>query len=109
MKCQYHLRLKRGAPGTTDQSLKNVLQRPLLVLLGTNDDDPNHESMNKSKEAMQQGPHRFARENDFFESGRRRAKEHAIKLAWQLKTVPNFGHSNSGMSAPAAEWLFEKQ
>ena len=99
----------KGAPGITDRSLKDILQRPLLVLLGTNDNDPNDKNLNKSKESMQQGPHRFARGNYFFKSAQRQAKLNGIKLSWQLKTVPGVGHSDSGMSAAAAEWLFGKR
>jgi poly(3-hydroxybutyrate) depolymerase len=96
----------KGAPGVSDSVLAAVFQRPLVVLLGTKDTDPNDKNLNKSDGAMQQGAHRFARGKYFYEFGQRQAKAQGLKFEWKLDTAPGIGHSDSGMSAFAAEWLF---
>ena len=52
-----------------EAGLKAMLQRPLVVLLGTADTDPNHPELRRTPEAMVQGPHRFARGNFFYTAG----------------------------------------
>ncbi|HEY1048893.1 MAG TPA: hypothetical protein VGE39_04030, partial [Prosthecobacter sp.] len=52
-----------------------LVQRPLVVLLGTDDTDPNHVHLRRTPEAMAQGEHRFARGQNFFATGKKRAEE----------------------------------
>jgi poly(3-hydroxybutyrate) depolymerase len=99
----------KGAPPIHGDALRTVLQRPLVVLLGTADTDPDDANLSRSKGAMEQGPHRFARGNFFFEYGQRQAAALGVALGWKLDTAPGIGHSDSGMSAFAVEWLFGKQ
>jgi hypothetical protein len=44
-----------------------VLQAPLAIVLGEQDDDPFHKHLNRSDRAMVQGNHRLARGRHFFE------------------------------------------
>jgi len=95
----------RGAPLAVD-TLKTTLQRPLIVLLGTRDTDPNHKNLRRAAEAMVQGPHRFARGHYFFEHGQQAAKALGVPFGWKLELVPGIGHVDAGMAASAATLLF---
>ncbi len=87
-------------------ALKSMLQRPLVVLLGTADVDPNHVNLRKTPEAMAQGPHRFARGHTFFEAGKKQAAALGVPFGWMLGTAPGIAHSDNGMSGYAVRWLF---
>jgi poly(3-hydroxybutyrate) depolymerase len=95
----------KGSP-IDETALKAMLQRPLVVLLGTADTDPNHVHLRRTPEAMAQGPYRFARGQAFFASGKSRAAALGVPLGWQLATAPGIGHSDSGMAAFAVTHLF---
>ncbi|WP_146852532.1 CapA family protein [Brevifollis gellanilyticus] len=95
----------KGSPIQED-SVKAMLQRPLVVLLGTADTDPNHKNLRRTPEAMLQGPHRFARGQTFFATGKKQAAKLGVSLGWQLATAPGVPHSDAGMSAFAVQWLF---
>lgn len=87
--------------------LKAMLGRPLIVLLGTADTDPNHRNLRRTPEAMKQGPHRFARGHAFYDTGRRVAMELDVPFHWQLSTAAGVGHSDKGMSEYAVRILFD--
>lgn len=90
----------------SEAALKTMLQRPLVVLLGTNDTDVNHKNLRRTPEAMAQGPHRLARGQFFFSTGERQAKKLGVPFAWKLATAPGVAHSDSGMAPYAVELLF---
>ena len=87
-------------------ALKTMLQRPLVVLLGTADTDPDHVHLRRTPEALAQGPHRFARGQYFFAVGKSRASALGVPLRWQLATAPGVGHSDKDMAAFAVPLLF---
>lgn len=89
-----------------DAALKAVLQRPLVVLLGEKDTNPNHKHLRRTPEAMKQGPYRYARGQYFYDQGRRRAASLGVPLGWKLATAPGVAHSDSGMAAFAVRQLF---
>jgi poly(3-hydroxybutyrate) depolymerase len=95
----------KGSP-IDEAALKNMLQRPLVVLLGTADTDPKDKNLRLTPEAMTQGPHRFARGHTFFAAGQKQAAALAVPVGWELATAPGVGHSDSGMSAFAVRHLF---
>ena len=91
--------------GVDDAALRRALQRPLTVMLGTADNDPQHESLRRTPEAQAQGPHRLARGEAFVAAGRRAAAERGIASGWTLQRVDGVVHDNAGMAGPAAELL----
>jgi hypothetical protein len=97
-----------GLRGTSldEAALKAAFGRPLVVLLGTHDTDPDHVNLRRTPEALAQGPHRFARGRYFFEAGRSRAKELGAQFGWQLATAPGVAHSDKGMAVFAVRQLF---
>lgn len=96
-----------GLGGTTvDRStLKAALQQRLIILLGEEDNDPNHRFLRRTPEAIAQGSHRLSRGEAFFNSGRKKASELGVEFAWKLVSVPDVGHENSKMAMAAAEFL----
>jgi poly(3-hydroxybutyrate) depolymerase len=88
-------------------ALTVMLQRRLVVLLGTADSDPNHVYLRRTPEALAQGPHRFARGQFFYESGRRRAAALGLPFGWRQATAPGVGHSDKDMAEFAVRCLFD--
>jgi hypothetical protein len=92
--------------GSALPELRALLARPMLVLLGESDNDPNHYQLPREPGAMRQGPHRFARGQHYFETGRREAERLGVRFGWKIATVPGVAHSGELMSAAAANLLF---
>ncbi|WP_395740538.1 CapA family protein [Prosthecobacter sp.] len=89
-----------------EAALKALLQRPLVVLLGTADTDPHHANLRRTPEAMEQGEHRYARGQTFFATGQKQAKALGVPLGWKLATAPGVGHVDKDMAPFAVEILF---
>lgn len=100
-----------GFPWALDKSLvgeerlKSVFARPLLILLGEKDTDPNHKHLPRSREAKAQGENRFERGKYFYRLGQEEATRLGAKFNWSLKTVPGVGHSDSRMAKAAADYI----
>ncbi len=86
-------------PGAWDAS--RALAQPLILLLGTADNDPKHRSLPSQPEAQAQGPHRLARGKAFFAFARQQAKAQKIPLGWRCYLAPDVAHDN-GRMAPFA-------
>lgn len=90
-----------GGTALDDAALKRAFARPVVVLLGDQDTDPNHPSLPRDAAAMAQGPHRLARGQRFFAMAGEAAAAMGAPFAWQLATVKGVGHDNGGMAADA--------
>lgn len=100
-------RFPYGLEGTpvTPETLAQSFRRDFVVLLGEKDtkrDDPN---LRKTPEADAQGPNRLQRGKRFYTDSRTQATTLNVPFRWQLRTVPNAGHSNQQMAATAARLL----
>ncbi len=91
-----------------ETGLKAALQRPLIILLGTLDTDPNHPELRRTPEAMAQGPHRWARGHKFFEEAQARARSFGIPLTWRLEAASGVAHEDKGMADFAVRLLYGK-
>lgn len=89
-----------------ERALRSALARPLTVLLGEADIDPNSSALRHTPEADAQGLFRFARGKFFF--ARAQAEAAALKAPchWNLATAPGIAHSNKGMAPFAVRQLF---
>ena len=89
----------------SEDRLRSVFARNLLVLLGEEDTDSNHKHLPRSREAKAQGDNRLDRGRNFYQL----AKDHAAKLGtpfnWSLQTVPGVAHSDSGMAKAAVLFI----
>ena len=92
-----------GVP-ITDDDLRRVFSRPLVVQLGDADIE-NDQHLPREPGAMRQGPHRFARGLHYFAAARREAARLGVPLAWRLATVPGVAHSGQQMAPHAAREL----
>lgn len=96
-----------GGMPLDDEALKALFSRPLLVLLGTHDDDPDHYQLPREPGAMRQGPHRLARGHHYVETARKEAGRLGVDLAWRVAEAPGVAHSTAGMAPFVSRHLFE--
>lgn len=89
----------------TEESLARSLTRDFVLLLGDKDTDPAHPQLNKSARAMAQGPHRFARGQNFMREAQRQAAQMKLATAWRMQAVPGASHQNAVMAKAAAAFL----
>lgn len=94
--------------GISEAGVKGALQKPVVVLLGDADNDPNHKSIPKAPEAQKQGLHRFARGLNYFKLASEQSVRLGVPFGWKIATAPGVSHSNTNMAAFAAEQLFGK-
>jgi len=87
---------------TDRAALKKILERDVVLLLGAQDNDPNHFELSKTPRSMAEGPHRVARGENFFKQIQARASELHANLAWRKQMVPGAAHEPKKMSGPAA-------
>jgi len=86
--------LPRYAEELAVQQLEyRYVDRDVTYLLGTHDNDPAHQALDRSCEAMMQGPHRVARGRAYFAYLRRRHPQ----LRHQLVEVAGAAHSGDAM------------
>lgn len=90
-------------------ALAERLARPLVVMLGENDRNPEDPSLPTRPGAQAQGPHRLARGELFFSTAEREARQCGATLKWRLVKVPNAGHSNVQMAPTAARLIREHE
>lgn len=92
-----------GLEGTPvgEERLRAALAKDVVLLLGDRDTDPDHSSLNRSRGAMQQGRHRFARGQAFYASAKALAEERGWEFGWSLREVEGVAHSNGGMAEGA--------
>lgn len=74
-----------------------LLARQVFVLLGSDDNDPNANLLDKSPEAMKQGQHRLKRGQSYYSHIVRKAAKANTMVNHFLSIVPGVGHSNSGV------------
>lgn len=79
--------------------------RPMVVLLGEDDNDPRHPQLNRGPEEMAQGAHRLARGENFFARSSERARELGCPFEWRIEHVPGVAHDARGMARAAQAWL----
>ena len=85
------------------------VQKPLLILLGVADNDPQAEFLRRTPEADVQGLHRLARGHSFHAAGRAAAQEEAVSFEWNLELVTGVGHDNAGMAQAAMAAISREQ
>ncbi|MBT4491029.1 MAG: alpha/beta hydrolase [Rhodospirillaceae bacterium] len=95
-----------GETSLSVAGLKKAFARRLTIMLGTDDNDPNHRSLRRTDEAMRQGPHRLARGHYFFKSATDVAQRLGTTFAWDLRDIPGVSHRGSRMTSAAARYLF---
>lgn len=87
--------------------LKKVFAQQLVVLLGEQDNEnETGGTFLRSKTSDNQGLHRLARGNYFYETAKKRAQELDLKFNWKLHIVANTGHNHEEMGQAVGELLY---
>ncbi|NQZ90274.1 MAG: hypothetical protein HRT54_22140 [Colwellia sp.] len=87
--------------------MQQSLAKKLVVFLGEFDNkNETRGDLRKEPEINKQGTGRLERGKYFYQTAQLTSKKLAVKLSWQLVTVPDAGHSSTKMSIAAAEYLY---
>jgi hypothetical protein len=92
-----------GGIGHTPQQLRMTLEREMVIILGAEDNDPNHPLLRTSSEAMAQGIHRFERGKNFYASAVAAAQQLKVTTQWQTIVLKDVGHSNAQVARASAK------
>ena len=90
----------------TDSLFRRSFAQKLIIMLGQDDDDENHHGLRITMEARAQGAHRLARGRYFFNRAKEIAQKSNFKFSWQIKEIPDVGHSGRLMAEAASNILF---
>ncbi|MCM0613801.1 hypothetical protein KFJ24_15045 [Marinobacter sediminum] len=103
----YSLPLRYGLKntGATADDLSNAYAHHLVIMLGTDDDDPSHRLLNLSDIAKAQGAHRLEKGKKFYQVSRAKAEELGAEFNWEVQTVYGVGHSGRKMAVAGADFL----
>jgi pimeloyl-ACP methyl ester carboxylesterase len=80
-----------------EAALQRYLAAPITIYLGTGDILTDSENLDKSPEALLQGPHRYARGKACFEFAQKLAAERGWAFNWRQVETPGIGHDGGGM------------
>ena len=94
-----------GGTGLPKPQLMQALGRQLVILLGSQDIDPQHLQLRRTAEALQQGNNRLERGHMFYETARRAAARMETSFGWSLQVAPGVAHSNAQMAPYAARLI----
>jgi poly(3-hydroxybutyrate) depolymerase len=94
-----------GGTPTSDDDLRKFFARPLTIQLGDRDIDPDDPELPREPGAMKQGPYRFARGHNYFDTAKKEAARLGVPLAWKLVVAPGVAHSGHDMAPFAVREL----
>jgi len=80
----------------------------VTILLGEEDNDPDHSNLRRTPEAMAQGDHRVERGFSFYALAEAYAERKNIPFNWQLVTIPEADHDNILMAPAAIPYLLNQ-
>lgn len=93
--------------GVEPEDLKPSYKHHLVIMLGSEDDDPSHRLLSQLDIAIAQGEHRVKKGQNFHKANRAQADDLNTEYNWELQTVYGIGHSGRQMSEAGAEFLLE--
>jgi poly(3-hydroxybutyrate) depolymerase len=88
-----------------DDTVRKLVSRPIVVLLGDQDIDANDPELPSEPEAVRQGPYRFARGKRYFETAQLEAARLVAPFNWRLAIAPGVAHSGQLMAPFAVKEL----
>jgi poly(3-hydroxybutyrate) depolymerase len=86
--------------------VKANFAKPLVILLGDKDINPNHPQLRRDAGSDRQGLNRYDRGRNFVAVAEAEARRLGVPFAWKVESVPGVAHDNAGMTAAAVRWLF---
>src|SRR5690606_42070854 len=96
-----------GLRNTPVSDTEHDLGKDVTVLLRENDTGPNHSDLRNPPDTLEQGPHRLARGNYFYNHAKDHASSMSTHFGWSLVTVPGVSHENEDMAQAAVLILAE--
>ena len=91
---------------TGEAGARALLGKPVLLMLGENDVDPNDPDLDQAPGSRAQGRNRLERGQHFLQQALEVGASLGLTLPWRLVRVPETGHSGKGMSEAAARELY---
>jgi poly(3-hydroxybutyrate) depolymerase len=91
-----------GGAGLDPQTLRALLEFPLLVMTGTRDIKTTGRYFPKGPRSMRQGATRHQRAHNYVRAGHAAAEALGTRCAWTVINVADVGHDGEQMSAAAA-------
>lgn len=88
-----------------DSRIDWFLSREVLFILGNNDNDPNHPTLNSNKKAKKQGIHRYQRGQNYFNSLTSYAEKSQKPFRWRYKSIEGLDHNTEEMTDNAIPFL----
>jgi hypothetical protein len=89
-----------------ETQVKANFAKPMLILLGSRDNDPNHRLLRRDAGSDRQGTNRFERGQFFVRTAEAAATRLGVPFNWRVQSVPGIGHDSPGMTDAAVRWLF---
>ncbi|WP_150910215.1 hypothetical protein [Marinobacter halotolerans] len=93
--------------GVEPEDLKASYKHHLVIMLGTEDNDPSHRLLSQLEIAQAQGAHRLEKGQNFYKVSKAQAEKLNTEYNWELETVYGVRHSGRKMAAAGAEYLLE--
>jgi poly(3-hydroxybutyrate) depolymerase len=92
--------------GLAQDACAAMFSYPLVLFVGSNDNDPNAQHLPNEPAAMLQGATRYERAHYFFNYAREQASRWNAPFNWSLHTIPHVAHDGRLMSHVAAQHWF---
>lgn len=86
--------------------LSHAFKRKLTLMFGQDDLGPRKQYHANTAQAKSQGPHVVSRAMNYLLLSLITAKQLKLTINWQMRSVPNVGHSNKEIAPYAVEYLF---
>jgi poly(3-hydroxybutyrate) depolymerase len=93
--------------GVEPEDLKPAYKHHLVIMLGSEDNDPSHRLLSQLDIAIAQGEHRVEKGQNFYKVNKAQAEKLNTEYNWEIQTVYGIGHSGRKMSRAGAEFLLE--
>lgn len=94
--------LRESPVSVNQQQLASYFAKPMLIAVGSEDDNPEAHPQRLSKQVMAQGSNRLDRAESYFTTSQQRAEQNNTPFNWHFVDLPDTGHSSSKMSVFAA-------
>jgi uncharacterized protein YueI len=91
--------------GLSTSQLAGTFSQRVILLLGKEDNKTNDKYLRKTQKAMEQGEHRLARGQKFYESIQTFCAQAKVKNHWKILEVSGVSHSPQKMSNKAARLI----
>ena len=85
----------------------SLLEKPLTIMIGSDDNDLNSAGLRHNDFAVAQGLHRVDRANYFYAESQKIATDLGVSSNWRIQILPNVAHDFDATSSAAAVLLYK--